>query len=280
LDTIVFLTVLGAALMHASWNALVKAGADRFAFTILLTFSECLLGLALAPFFPMISLEAVPWLLLSSVLHIGYMLFLTEAYAHGDLAQIYPLARGSAPLIVAIVGALLLREALSASKLAAVLAIGLGVVALSLRGGGDLGRMSGQATLYALITAGFTASYTLVDAIGARVSGSASAYTCALFVVSGAGLVAVGFAKRGAMALSVDVRVWRLGSIAGALSFLAYWAAIWAFTQAPVALVAALRETSVLMAMLIGVLFLGERSSAWRWVSAGLIAAGVALIRL
>ncbi len=82
------------------------------------------------------------------------------------------------------------------------------------------------------------------------------------------------------MALSVDVRVWRLGSIAGALSFLAYWAAIWAFTQAPVALVAALRETSVLMAMLIGVLFLGERSSAWRWVSAGLIAAGVALIRL
>ena len=280
MDTIVFLTVLGAALMHASWNALVKAGADRFAFTVVLTFAECLLGLALAPFFPMISLEATPWLLLSSVLHVGYMLFLTEAYAHGDLAQIYPLARGSAPLIVAIVGAVLLGEALSASKLAAVLAIGLGVVALSLRGGGDLGRMNGRATLYALITAGFTASYTLVDAIGARVSGSASAYTCALFIVSGAGLVAVGFAKRGAMALSVDARVWQLGAIAGALSFLAYWAAIWAFTQAPVALVAALRETSVLMAMLIGVLFLGERSSAWRWGSAGLIAAGVALIRL
>jgi len=280
LDTIVFLTVLGAALMHASWNALVKAGADRFAFTIVLTFAECLMALAVAPFFPMISAAALPWLLLSSVLHVGYMLFLTEAYAHGDLAQIYPLARGSAPLIVALAGALVLREDLSLGRWAAVLCIGLGVVALSLRGGGDLGRMSGRAVLYALVTAGFTASYTLVDALGARASGSASAYTCAMFILSGAGFVAVGFAKRGATALSVDGRVWRLGTAAGALSFLAYWAAIWAFTQAPVALVAALRETSVLMAMLIGVVFLGERSSGWRWGSAGLIAAGVALMRL
>lgn len=280
MDSIVFLTVLGAALMHASWNALVKAGADRFAFSIVLTFAECLMGLALAPFFPMIAMEALPWLLLSSALHVGYMLFLTEAYSHGDLAQIYPLARGSAPLIVALAGALALREELAATMLAAVLCIGLGVVAMSLRGGGDLGRMSGRAIFYALVTAVFTASYTLVDAIGARAAGSASAYTCALFIVSGAGLVAVGFAKRGPTALSVDARVWRLGALAGALSFLAYWAAIWAFTKAPVALVAALRETSVLMAMLIGVVFLRETGGKWRWAAAALIAAGVALMRL
>jgi len=280
LDTIVFLTVLGAALMHASWNALVKAGADRFAFTIVLTLAECVMGLALAPFFPAISPAALPWLLLSGALHVGYMLFLTEAYAHGDLAQIYPLARGSAPLIVALVGVLALGEPLSATKLGAVSAIGLGVVALSLRGGGDLGRMSGRALAYALGTACFTAAYTVVDALGARASGSASAYTCAMFVLSGAALVVVGFFKRGATALSVDARVWRLGALAGALSFLAYWAAIWAFTKAPVALVAALRETSVLMAMLIGVVFLGERSGAWRWAAAGSIALGVALMRL
>ncbi|MFO1135336.1 MAG: EamA family transporter [Rhodoblastus sp.] len=280
MDGIVFLTVLGAALMHASWNALVKAGADRFSFTVVLTLAECVMGLALAPFFPMISAEALPWLLLSGVLHVGYMLFLTEAYAHGDLAQVYPLARGSAPLIVAIVSALFLREELTATRLAAVLCIGLGVVALSLRGGGDVGRIGGKAVANALATACFTAGYTLVDAIGARASGSASAYTCAMFVLSGAALVAVGFYRRGATALSVDARVWRLGALAGALSFLAYWAAIWAFTKAPVALVAALRETSVLMAMLIGVVFLGERSSGWRWAAAGLIAAGVALMRL
>ncbi len=177
--------------------------------------------------------------------------------------------------------ALFLREDLSAARLAAVLCIGLGVVALSLRGGGDFGRMRGKAVANALATACFTAGYTLVDAIGARASGSASAYTCAMFVLSGAGLVAIGFLKRGALAITVDARVWRLGALAGALSFLAYWAAIWAFTKAlSVALVAALRETSVLMAMLIGVVFLGERSSGWRWAAAGLIAAGVALMRL
>ena len=281
MDSIVFLTVLGAALMHASWNALVKAGADRFAFTIVLTLAECVMGLALAPFFPMVSAAAWPWLLLSSALHVGYMLFLTEAYAHGDLAQIYPLSRGSAPLIVAVVGALFLGEALSALKFAAVLCIALGVVAMSLRGGGgDLGRMSGRAIAYALATACCTASYTVMDAVGARVSGSASAYTCAMFFLSGAGLVAAGFLKRGAKALSGDARIWRFGALAGALSFLAYWAAVWAFTKAPVALVAALRETSVLMAMLIGVVFLRESGSRWRWAAAGLIALGVGLMRL
>ena len=280
MDGIVFVTVLGAAAMHATWNALVKAGGDRFAFMLVLTLAECAMGLALALFFPMIEAAALPWLLLSGFLHVGYMLFLTEAYAHGDLAQVYPLARGTAPLIVALVGALVLRETLGATKLAAVACIGVGVVALSLRGGDDLGRMRGKAVAFALGTACFTAAYTLVDAIGARASGSASAYTCAMFVLSGAGLVAVGFLKRGAAALSVDARVWRLGALAGALSFLAYWAAIWAFTKAPVAMVAALRETSVPMAMLIGVVFLGERGSMWRWAAASLIAAGIALMRL
>lgn len=280
MDGIVFLTVLGAALMHASWNALVKAGGDRFAFMLVLTLAECAMGLALAPFFPMASPAALPWLLLSGALHVGYMLFLTEAYAHGDLAQVYPLARGSAPLIVALVGAFALQETLTAPKLMAVACIGVGVVALSLRGGGEFGRMRGRAVGYALGTACFTAGYTLVDAVGARVSGSPSAYTCAMFALSGAGLVAVGFLKRGPRALAVDARVWRLGALAGALSFLAYWAAIWAFTQAPVALVAALRETSVPMAMVIGVVFLRERGGAWRWAAAALIATGVALMRL
>lgn len=280
MDSIVFVTVLGAALMHATWNALVKAGGDRFAFMLVLTLAECAMGLALAFFFPMIETAALPWLLLSGILHVGYMLFLTEAYAHGDLAQVYPLARGAAPLIVALVGALALREALGATKLIAVACIGVGVVALSLRGGGDLGRMRGKAVALALGTACFTAAYTVVDAIGARASGSASAYTCAMFVLSGAGLVIVGFLRRGAAALSVDARVWRLGGLAGGLSFLAYWAAIWAFTKAPIALVAALRETSVPMAMLIGAAFLGERSGAWRWAAAGLIASGVVLMRL
>lgn len=280
MDTVVFLAVLAAALMHASWNALAKASGDRFGQMIVLTLAECVLGAALYFLFPPVDAAALPWLIASAVLHVGYMLFLTEAYAHGDLAQVYPLARGSAPLIVALVGALFLGEDVGPAKAAAVACIGLGVMTMSLRGGADLGRIPPKAMAYALVTAGFTASYTIVDALGARASGSASAYTCAMFALSGAGLVAAGFLRRGRLALSVDARTWRTGALAGALSFLAYWVAIWAFTQAPVALVAALRETSVLMAMLIGVIFLRETGGPWRWSAAGLIAAGVALMRL
>lgn len=280
MDNLVFLAVLAAALMHASWNALAKASGDRFGQMVVLTLAECALGVALYFLFPPVDAAAIPWLIASAVLHVGYMLFLTEAYAHGDLAQVYPLARGSAPLIVALVGALFLGESVGPAKALAIVCIGLGVMTMSLRGGADLGRIPPKAMAYALVTAGFTASYTIVDALGARASGSASAYTCAMFALSGAGLFAAGFLRRGRLALSVDPRTWRTGALAGALSFLAYWVAIWAFTQAPVALVAALRETSVLMAMLIGVIFLREAGGPWRWSAAGLIAAGVALMRL
>ena len=280
MDTIVFIAVLGAALMHASWNALIKGGGDRFAYMLVLTAAECALGLVLYPFFATPDVAALPWLLGSAVLHVGYMLFLTEAYAHGDLAQVYPLARGSAPLIVAIVGALFLHEDVGAAKALAVVCIGLGVMIMSMRGGADLGRIPAKALGYALITAGFTASYTIVDAVGARASHSASAYTCAMFVLSGAGLVAAGFYRRGRRALAVDAATLRGGALAGLLSFLAYWVAIWAFTKAPVAMVAALRETSVLMAMLIGVLLMGEHGGRWRWSAACLIVAGVVLMRI
>ncbi len=260
-------------------RALVKAGADRFAFTIVLTLRRVPDG---ARFGAILShdLAALPWLLLSSALHVAYMLFLIEAYAHGDLAQIYPLSRGSAPLIVAVAGALFLNEALSASKFVAVLCIALGVVAMSLRGGGDLGRMSGRALGYALATASCTAAYTVMDAIGARASGSASAYTCAMFSLVRRRSRSLSASAGAAPRPCPSTRVWRLGALAGGLSFLAYWAAVWAFTKAPVALVAALRETSVLMAMLIGVVFLRESGSRWRWAAAGMIGAGVALMRL
>jgi drug/metabolite transporter (DMT)-like permease len=280
MDNLVFVAVLGAALMHASWNALAKADGDRFSFMLVLAAAECAMGAALFPFFTPPDAAALPWLLASSALHVGYMTFLTEAYAHGDLAQVYPLSRGSAPLIVAVVGALFLHEDVGAAKAVAVVCIGLGVMIMSMRGGADLGRIPPKALGFALTSACFTASYTICDALGARASHAPSAYTCAMFAISGAGFVAIGYLRRGRGALALDARVWRIGSAAGALSVLSYWVAIWAFTKAPVAMVAALRETSVLMAMLIGVFILGEHGGRWRWSAACLIAAGVVLMRL
>ncbi len=279
MDTVVFLAVLGAAVMHAGWNAIVKVGLDRFSSILLLSMVQGVMALVLLPFFAAPLAAAWPWVAASALLHIGYKLFLIRAYQHGDLSQVYPLARGTAPLIVALVGAIWLGESMTAGKTAAVAAIALGVIVMS-RSGGSLDRLPRKALLYALGTACFTASYTLVDGVGARIAETASGYVLWMFAGDALGLTGFALATRGPGALGRLLPAWRSGIAAGGLSLGSYWIAIWAFTLAPLALVAALRETSVLFAMLIGVFLLGERANPWRWISAGLILSGVVLMRL
>lgn len=278
MDLVVFLAVLAGAAMHAGWNALVKTGLDRTTSIFLLAFIQGVISLALLPLFAIPSVASWPWIAVSAFLHSAYKIFLIRAYEHGDMSQVYPLARGSAPMIVAIAGIFILSEQLTATKFAAVCAIGLGVMLMSSRLGSSA-VMPRKALLFALATAAFTASYTLVDGIGAQLSGTASGFTLWMFVgdeilmtiyallVRGRGLFA---AARGNLAS---------GAAAGVLSLGSYWIAIWAFTLAPIALVAALRETSVLFAMLIAVFWLGEKASPQRWFAAGLIGAGIALMR-
>jgi drug/metabolite transporter (DMT)-like permease len=278
-DLVVFLAVLAAALMHAGWNTVVKTGLDRFSAVLLLSLVHTALAAPLLPFFPLPAIEAWPWLAASVLLHVGYKLFLIRAYEHGDLSQVYPLARGTAPLVVAVVGALALGEALGVPNMLGVLAIALGVITMSLRGGGNLGALPAKALGYALATAAFTAGYTLVDGIGARLAGSASSFAVWMFAGDGLAMLACALAARGSGALDGLRPALRSGLAAGAMSLGAYWLVIWAFTQAPIALVAALRETSVLFAMLIAVVLLGEPAGRWRWIAAGLIIGGIALIR-
>jgi drug/metabolite transporter (DMT)-like permease len=216
----------------------------------------------------------------SSLLHSGYKIFLIRAYEHGDFSQVYPLARGTAPLIVAIVGAALLGEAMPLTKMVAVLAIGLGVIVMSVKGGGDLGAIPAKALAYALGTAAFTASYTIVDGIGARLSGTPSGFTMWLFVGDGAVMAVYAGLSRGREGFAGLAPAWRSGLIAGALSLASYWIAIWAFTRAPIALVAALRETSVLFAMLIAVIVLKEDAGRWRWLASTMILIGILLVRI
>jgi len=279
MDLIVFLAVLAGAAMHAGWNALVKTGLDRTTSIFLLALIQGAISLALLPLFAMPSALSWPWIAVSAFLHSGYKIFLIRAYQHGDMSQVYPLARGSAPLIVAVAGVFLLQENLTAMKLAAVCAIGLGVMLMSSRlGSGEA--MPRKALLFALGTALFTASYTLVDGIGAQLSGTASGFTLWMFVGDGVLMTIYALLVRG-RDLRAAVRGNLLsGTAAGALSLGSYWIAIWAFTLAPIALVAALRETSVLFAMLIAVFFLGEKASPQRWAAAALILAGIVLMRL
>ncbi len=279
MDLIVFVAVLAAALMHASWNAIVKTGLDRFSAIVLMTAAQGGMGLLLIPFFPVPAAEAWPWLVASALLHMGYKLFLIRAYEHGDLSQVYPVARGTAPLIVLLASALFLGEELGATRTLAVLAIGFGIILMTLRRQ-RIDRMTPKALAFALGTACFTASYTMTDGVGARLAGTASGYTMWMFAGDAIGILTYALVTRGPGVFRGLAPAWKSGVTAGGLSLGAYWIVIWAFTLAPLALVAALRETSVLFAMLIGVFLLGEKAGVVRWVSGSLILAGVVLMRL
>lgn len=279
MDLIVFASVLAAALMHAGWNAMVRVGGDRFSSILLLSMTQSGLALLLLPFTPLPAPAAWPWVAGASVLHTGYKLFLIRAYEHGDLTQVYPLARGSAPPLVALGGVLLFGEHLKPTGWLAVGLIAGGVGLMAFRGGAA-GRLSGKALAYALGTAAFVASYTLADGQGARIAQSSMAFAMWMFVGDGLSMLAYAVATRGQRALLAVMPEWRTGLPAGTLSLGSYWIALWAFTRAPVALVAALRETSVLFALLIGVLLLKEHAGRWRIAAGLLIGAGVVAMRL
>lgn len=279
MTTGVFLAVLAAAFMHAGWNALIKVRLDPFLSISLMSLGMGAISLAGLPFVAVPAGWTWLWIGLSVALHTGYKLFLVRAYRIGDLGQVYPLARGTAPLLTALGSAVLIGEVVSPSAGAAIVVLCLGILLMSLRGGGSakLGRTT---VLYALGTSGFIALYTLVDGVGGRSAPSASSYTAWLFVLDGLTMGLVCGSMRGRAAVAGLVPAWRTGLGTGALSLGAYWIVIWAMTQAPIAAVAALRESSILFALVLSAVMLKERLTAWRVTAAVLILAGVAGLRL
>jgi len=196
------------------------------------------------------------------------------------MGQVYPIARGTAPLMTATGGALLVGENFSLGGWAGIVALTSGVFLLSMRGGGGLAHLNRRAVGFALFTAVTICCYSLVDGIGARTAGNAHSYALWLFVIDGAFITGFALVVRGSAAIPAMAVYWRTGLIGGVLSLVAYWIAIWAMTVAPIAMVAALRETSVLFAAVIAVVFLKEPLRASRIVAAVMIVAGMALIRL
>ncbi|HET9429325.1 MAG TPA: EamA family transporter [Allosphingosinicella sp.] len=274
----VFFAVLFAALLHAGWNAWVKGGRDGFTAILLMSVGQSLIA-ALALFaVGLPPAHSIPWVAGSAVLHTGYKAFLINAYERGDLSQIYPIARGTAPLIVAVAGLLFLGEPLPPARLAAVAAIGGGILLLAI--GSPGARLRRSALLLGLGTAAFTAAYSVVDGLGARFAGDASSFILAAVALDG--LLILAWAKGAGRQLTVAAlrSGWFQGLAAGGVSVGAYWIVVWAFTLAPLALVAALRETSVLFAMLIAAFLLREPVGPRRWVAAGMIVSGIALMRI
>ena len=268
--------VLCAALMHAGWNALVKAGSDKFLTTMLVACGAALIALPFLPFLDVPLRASWPWLIASACCQVIYYTLLAAAYRHGDMSQAYPLMRGVAPLIVAVASVPLLHEHLNGMQMLAVALICGGVLVMRL--GAVLGG-AGKATRYALLNAAVIASYTMLDGVGVRRSGAPIAYTLWLFVITAIGLLACCSPRWKELPpyARAHSRVIWLGGF-GTLA--SYGLALWAMTQAPVATVAALRETSICFAALIAVVFLREKLSPARLAAMLFIAAGAAAMRL
>lgn len=271
--------VLLAALLHAGWNGVVKAQGDPLIMMGLVIGSGGLCALILTPFVTVPMRDAWPWLGGSVVLHTGYALFLLNAYRHGGLGKVYPIARGVAPVIVAAMSTVVLGETVPPLVLAGSLVICAGVMSLALVGDDGGGRHR-RAVSYALGTAVFIAAYTMVDGIGARRNGSAHGYIVWMSVFNAVSLVAIAWLSRGNAALAGVRAHWRAGLGGGVMSLAAYWLVVWAMTLGPMAPVAALRETSVIFAALLSALVLKEGFGAMRMISAVAVTGGVVLMRL
>ncbi len=276
----VFLAVLAAAAMHATWNALLKLKLEPFLTMTLMTGMAGLAGMPAMAIFGAPILPAWPWLIASVILHLGYYFVLSAAYARADMSQIYPIARGGAPLATALISMLALREDISGAQLAGVALLASAVAALSIVGRRKGAPFDPKAVGFALATAAIICAYTLVDGVGARIAGDAHAYSSTLFVIDGIPLPLVALWLRGRAGLAPLKTYLVPGFIGGALSLGAYWIAIWAMTVAPIGLVAALRESSVLFAAIIAVVFLKEPLQAGRVLAALVILIGIAMIRL
>lgn len=274
----VFLAVLGAALLHALWNALLRAGTSRVAAMMVLSAGQGVIGLAIAMTQSLPVAAVWPWILASGLIHTGYQTFLAFAYEHGDLSRVYPLARGTAPLLTLALSTFWLAEAISATEAAGIVILGAGILLLA--GGVWTSGESRRMLPYAFGAACATAGYTMTDGIGARIAGSPVVYLGWAMVMASLIFAATMLALRGRSCVPRAGRVWLLGGLGSIASYAAYAVVVWAMTQAPIALVAALRETSILFAVLIGWAVFRERMTWNKVLSAAIIVAGVLLTRL
>ncbi len=280
MDPLVVLLVLLAAASHATWNAFVKSGEDKLVSLCLVIFTTSLPALFALPFLPLPAAESWPFLMVSTIVHYLYYAVLVAAYRHGDLSLAYPIARGSAPVLVAAGAWLFAGEGLAAWQWIGVVTVSVGIMSLANPGRGRAGDGEAKAIVFALLTGLTIAAYSLADGLGVRLSEHEFAYIAWLFVFSGLPMPFIIRWRRGGESARLVRAHLRIGIFGGLISGLAYAIVIWSMSVAPIAMVVSLRETSVLIAAAIGSLFLKEHFGPRRIAAAAVIVAGAALMNL
>ena len=276
IETPVVLLVLLAAMMHATWNALVRSGKDTLLSLFVVKAPTIPVAALVLMFTGLPEVESFTYLCISAVINCGYFYFLTKAYDAGDLSVCYPIARGVAPVTVLLLSVSVLGETPPPSAYAGVGVVSFGIIVLAWRRDSSLPKPAGIA--WALAVGLTIAGYTLTDGIGARLSANPIGYTAVLNILTGILLCISVVYLRGRTAAFSSLKKWKTGIIGGTLMFGAYALVMYALTRAPVASIAALRETGVIFAAIIGTFILKEPLGIRRVVASLFVAAGVAIL--
>jgi phosphonate utilization associated putative membrane protein len=279
--------VLLGAMLHAGWNALVKSSGDKALDTALVHFLAALVALPMSVVVGLPRSDSLVFIAASLLIHIGYYTALAGAYEHGELGLTYPIMRGFAPLLVALASSTLLGEVPTLVSWCGILGITVGVALVGLARPGDA-LHHGKALAYAFSNAAIIALYTVVDGLGVRHEvargGDALRYVMLLFVLDGVSYPLLVWCQRGKAGRAKILRYargrWPAATLGGCASIGSYAIALWAMTRAPVASVAALRETSVLFAAVLGTGLLKERFGLQRALGTAAVVAGVVALRL
>ncbi|MGW0962349.1 EamA family transporter [Streptomyces gelaticus] len=276
---LVAFAVLIAAVTHASWNAIAHAIKDQLLSFTLISGGGVLIGAAAALFVPLPAAGAWPYLLVSAALHVAYMMLLMRSFTLGDFGQMYPIARGTAPLVVTVLAAVFVGEHPDGWATAGVAVASAGLVGLALWGIRGSGRRPDWPALLAAVATGLAiAGYTTVDGVGVRASGTPLGYIAWLMILEGLAIPAYALYRRRAELLPALRPFAVRGLLGAALSVTAYGLVLWAQTRAALAPIAALRESSIIVGAVIGTLFFKERFGAPRIAAAGLMVVGIGLM--
>lgn len=270
----IVLLILFAALLHASWNALLRGGADRLWSMTIMCLAVALASAVIAAFLEAPAPASWFYAVLSAVLHVGYNLFLVRSYKVGDLGQTYPISRGSSPILITLAASVFAGETVTANAMLGIALVSSGIISLALR----KRRFAVPSLPYALGTGVFIAAYSVTDGIGARLSGAPLAYTVWMCALWGVLMPLVYIGLRGARDLFSLRPGFSTAFTGGLVSLLAYAIIIYAMSYAPMGAVSALRETSVVFAALIGYFFLGEALTLRKFLACAVIATGTFLI--